>query len=545
MLRWIFIFFLVSCSSNQPVKNDVASVNNENRLPPSMDRGADHEANFLKARAFDRFLRKELNPYETFSLAETCKQRPDENVFCYSIEHFEELEQLLQEKKEAARPVVTRHPAVRPKIVHGKITNWAVLQTASIGSLLKGLAATSPADSRKVAERALRENECPNNIAVAAATNLEDLLPDRANPKEIAGLYRRGAECVTPPADKETLFTRAGLFFYWAKDFETALDCFTKASDLKDAYVGRSLYWKYRAQLELSRAAPAKTTLQLMKSRYPFSFHTLVALTATKNDPGEILAKSLTLPLKRSMQAPITNILIEQVELLREFSFHASAAKVLDWTIAQTTALEPEVRIYLAELKREQGDYPSKIAILSEVLYKNPSVVSKESMELYFPKVFFPIFEKNAAGIDPLFLLAVARQESAFNVRAVSNANAKGLLQVHPRSAPRFNRGSKANLLDPQKNVEIAARMFIDLTKRMNGQIHLALGAYNAGPGRISTWTSRYPTDEPILFIDLVPYRETREYIASVLRNYYWYRRIHQEGASPKKLFNFESTNQS
>ena len=127
---------------------------------------------------------------------------------------------------------------------------------------------------------------------------------------------------------------------------------------------------------------------------------------------------------------------------------------------------------------------------------------------------------------DPYFLLAIARRESAFNPNAVSSANARGLLQVLPTTGRRLKR--RPNLFDPETNVAVGAQYVIELLKRTEGHIHYTLAAYNAGPGKLKGWTRSYPTDDPILFIDLIPFKETREYVGSVLRNYYWYRRIHQ-----------------
>ena len=222
------------------------------------------------------------------------------------------------------------------------------------------------------------------------------------------------------------------------------------------------------------------------------------------------------------------NSLIEQVEVLHHYGFEQSAARVLDWAVADSQGVEPELKIYLAELKKEQGDYVSKITLLSDVLYNHPSLISRQTMEQYFPKTYFPIFEKHASGIDPYFLLAIARRESAFNTRAVSSANARGLLQVMPETRKKLK--IEGDLLDPDSNVAIGARYIQELLKMVNGQVHLAVAAYNAGPHRVNTWVIRYQVTEPVLFIDLIPFRETREYVASVLRNYYWYRRIHEGG---------------
>jgi soluble lytic murein transglycosylase len=239
---------------------------------------------------------------------------------------------------------------------------------------------------------------------------------------------------------------------------------------------------------------------------------------------------------------PLVNPLIEQVETLHRLGFDATASKVLNWAVAESYGIEPEVKIYLAELKREQGDYHGKISILSDVLYRNPNLVSKETMELYFPKVFFPIFERQSSIIDPYLLISIARRESAFNIKAISSANAHGLMQLLPAVKRELKKTN--NLFDPDDNVEVGAHYVLKLLKQVDGQIHLALAAYNAGPHKVSSWTERYPASDPILFIDLIPYRETREYVASVLRNYYWYRRIHQndQNLTPQRILELAVT---
>ena len=68
------------------------------------------------------------------------------------------------------------------------------------------------------------------------------------------------------------------------------------------------------------------------------------------------------------------------------------------------------------------------------------------------------------------------------------------------------------------------------LRKRLaqyNGDVELTLAAYNAGFSRVDDWKRRYPTENRILFLDLIPFRETRDYVSSILRNYYWYTKLY------------------
>lgn len=500
-----------------------------------------------KAFQFDRYLLGKLDLEDAQKLIKGCHENPAGNLFCFSVTNYDLLEQKYRNRpREGGGGSKGGRASVRPRFKRKKLANWNELRGASVAANLKGLGAISPSEIGKVKAAALAEKKCPNNAAIAVAATLEDQLPDRIDFDELAKLFEKGADCITNnPADRENLLTRAGLFYFAKKDYKSAAKVFWRSSGTEEAFVARPLYWLYRSRMELKETKKANQALDQLKARYPFSFHTLVAMTATNKDPGEILSRDQPVAIRRSQKEPTVNSLIEQVEVLHRLGFDSSASKVLDWAINDFSDVEPELKVYLAELKKDQGDYRAKITILSDILYKYPSLISRRTMELYFPKVYFPIFEKNPSGLDPYLLLAIARRESAFNARAVSVAKARGLMQVMPATGMRLGTKTKA-LLDPASNVDVGSRYVFELLKKMNGNIHMALAAYNAGPQRLTAWTRRYEiaVGEPILFIDLIPYRETREYVASVLRNYYWYRRIHQndEKINTERLLELANT---
>ena len=502
---------------------------------------------YEKASIFDRYVSGNLEIEETQALLKGCHTNPSENIFCFSVVNFDLLEEKLKSRPSSYHFLKVPKGTVRAKFKNKKFVNWAEFKAASVNASLKAMNHLSPWEINKVKAAALSEKRCPNNAAIAVAATLEDLLPDRIDFSELAKLYEKGADCISNnPNDRENLLTRAGLFYFAAKNYRSASRAFWRSSNTPEAFVARPLYWLYRSRLELKENQRATLALNLLKSRYPFSFHTLVALTSSHKDPGHILSNDQPIAIRRSQKEPTVNHLIEQVEILHRLGFENSAARVLDWAINDFDDVEPELKVYLAELKRDQGDFRSKISILSEILYKHPTLISRRTMELYFPKVYFPVFEKNSSGLDPYLLLSIARRESAFNSRAVSSAKAQGLLQVMPATGRKLSR--KPNLLNPEDNVHVGSIYLTDLLKKVGGQIHFALAAYNAGPHRLDSWTKRYEAivNEPILFIDLIPYRETREYVASVLRNYYWYRRIHRndEKIDSQKLLEIKTVNQ-
>jgi soluble lytic murein transglycosylase-like protein len=118
---------------------------------------------------------------------------------------------------------------------------------------------------------------------------------------------------------------------------------------------------------------------------------------------------------------------------------------------------------------------------------------------------YAPILEDAARrhSLSAGLLRAVVRQESAFRPCAVSPKGAQGLMQLMPATAERFG---VRNPFDPEENVMAGAQFLKELLGRYNGELKLALGAYNAGPGNV--------TEEA----GLPAFPETRNYVEAVLR---------------------------
>jgi soluble lytic murein transglycosylase len=135
--------------------------------------------------------------------------------------------------------------------------------------------------------------------------------------------------------------------------------------------------------------------------------------------------------------------------------------------------------------------------------------------------------------VDPLLILGVIRQESAFNARAISRSDARGLMQLLPSTGREaYQRmgleGFRDDLLfDPQMNVRLGAQYLGRLTETHRGNLILALAAYNAGPSRVKRWLQELSTADWDEFIERLPFEETRLYVKSVLRNYGMYQRLY------------------
>jgi soluble lytic murein transglycosylase len=163
-----------------------------------------------------------------------------------------------------------------------------------------------------------------------------------------------------------------------------------------------------------------------------------------------------------------------------------------------------------------------------------------ESAPLQFWTLAFPLpfradmerFSKQN-GLDVFLVAALVRQESLFDPKIVSYANARGLTQIMPATGRELSRRLKlgaystAKLFQPSYNLQLGTYYLQSLAEQTGGRIEAALAAYNAGLSRARTWLGWADFQEPAEFIETVPFEQTRTYIQTVLRNADVYRRVY------------------
>ncbi len=140
--------------------------------------------------------------------------------------------------------------------------------------------------------------------------------------------------------------------------------------------------------------------------------------------------------------------------------------------------------------------------------------------------------EAQEFGVDALLLAALVRQESVFDVAALSPAGARGLAQLLPSTAALMARGLDVAFFPdwitvPDLNLHLGAAHLAELLKRF-GRVDAAIAAYNAGPVPVRRWLERAGAADPDRFIELIPYPETRGYVRSLLRNRELYRALYE-----------------
>ncbi len=149
-----------------------------------------------------------------------------------------------------------------------------------------------------------------------------------------------------------------------------------------------------------------------------------------------------------------------------------------------------------------------------------------DDLELRFPLAYQALFKRTAEQeqIDLKWLYAIARQESAFAADARSIAGARGVMQLMPGTASTLAKQlgrptpSSGELMQPDTNIALGGFYLGQLLKRFNGNRILATAAYNAGPTRVERVLMRQAENLPAdIWIENLPYGETREYIKNVL----------------------------
>ena len=135
--------------------------------------------------------------------------------------------------------------------------------------------------------------------------------------------------------------------------------------------------------------------------------------------------------------------------------------------------------------------------------------------------------------VDRALMFAVVRQESEFRSRAKSRVGARGLMQIMPATASyitkdrSLRRGNRARLYEPEFNMSLGQRYirYLEAHRATDGNLFMLAAAYNGGPGNLSRWrrNNRY-MDDPLLFIETIPVRETRHYVKRVATNLWLYR---------------------
>jgi soluble lytic murein transglycosylase-like protein/outer membrane protein assembly factor BamD (BamD/ComL family) len=179
---------------------------------------------------------------------------------------------------------------------------------------------------------------------------------------------------------------------------------------------------------------------------------------------------------------------------------------------------------------------------LRDLLYgrTSPDLYPQELRELLYPLHYRELIEEHARrhDIDPFLMLALIRQESSFRADAVSPASARGLMQLMPATARELAARLKIPLPDaaalnrPEVSVQLGS-LYLKQMLTNFGPMEKALAAYNGGPGNVRRWEKKLASDDPLVFLVNIGFRETKLYVLRVLGYYWTYQTLYRSEQRP------------
>jgi soluble lytic murein transglycosylase len=219
----------------------------------------------------------------------------------------------------------------------------------------------------------------------------------------------------------------------------------------------------------------------------------------------------------------------------------AAAARRLSGAFRRDDA----VALLAARASEAAGDHSSASTLMSahfgDYLQRPARNLPDDFWTLAYPRAYWPQVSAAAARskVDPLLMLGIARQESHFDRTARSPVGAVGLFQVMPYTAveidPSFaSPGALDRLTDAGESAELAAKLLASLSALYAGALAPTIASYNADKERVQIWWESAKGLPEELFIDSIPYQQTRAYVRQVLTNYEMYQRS-ARSASPRK----------
>ncbi len=235
---------------------------------------------------------------------------------------------------------------------------------------------------------------------------------------------------------------------------------------------------------------------------------------------------------RKWMRPPPKSAAIREVaRMLSSMGFHEHAA--LEY---RRLGPSPYSRYFAARAFTEAGQSHRAIHLINESFWDAVRAGGSDLPRDFWKTVYPLVVKHTEPGGANLYLVnAIIRAESAFDPRAFSPAGARGLMQLMPATGRRLARKHKiriksvSDLFDPEVNTRLGARHLGALIREFGGALVPAIASYNAGRGAVKRWWKAGRGKPMEIFIEEIPYQETKNYVKRVLGYYHEYKRIYGE----------------
>jgi soluble lytic murein transglycosylase len=298
-------------------------------------------------------------------------------------------------------------------------------------------------------------------------------------------------------------------------------------------FAGRERYFLSRVQIETGERERGLLGYEKLIRELPLGYYVRAAFTALASLDAERAARALesSVSLAQREAPAIRRPLTEQPGFRR--ALELASVGELDWVRAELSLISadsqaPELLYNAAVLYAKAGavklSSDAARAVLGRVPPRWPAGDWLEAWKLAYPRPYAEIVGEQARknALAPSLIYAVMREESAFDPDAESPADAYGLMQLILPTAKHAARPlglphDRVSLKRPSVNIPLGARVLGNYRDKFPEDPLLAVAAYNAGPGAAQRWRKERPGASFDLWVELIPYVETRRYIKRVL----------------------------
>ncbi len=346
---------------------------------------------------------------------------------------------------------------------------------------------------------------------------------------EAAGAYRVAAEHLGlgPSRRAEAEFHAGWIALRYLSRPQIALAHFEESGRVAElaAAKARADYWRGRA---IEAGAHAQETAQEVYAAASALSSTYYGQLAAGRVGREALHLGTTEASEMDRVMAQANPAVQLIQLLLDANLK-EFAQPLAVEFARSAGSAAQVDA-VADLFVRLGDAPAVLAIGRTATARGLPLEQHA-----FPTFGIPRYEPLPGSEDKAMVYAIARQESAFNHRAVSSADARGLMQMLPstaaRTASRFKVPFSPDRLlsDPSYNAMLGAAHLGELMEETKGSVVMAFASYNAGGHRVREWMQafgdpRKPEVDVVDWVERIPFYETRHYVQKIMENMQAYR---------------------
>jgi soluble lytic murein transglycosylase len=353
-----------------------------------------------------------------------------------------------------------------------------------------------------------------------------DLVADQGEFRPARDHYARVAAEYPTAGHAPRALLEVGTLSYLLGENDRALEAF---QGVAERYPEREegsagLYWAGRIDAMRGDRASALARWRTLIAAVPHSYY---ALAAARRLGEPAWTPDSTVALEPS--PPEMLAALARVSLLDSLGFAPEREYELDFLTRQAAG-DPQRLIRTAQALATAGHTSRSVGLAQRAL----AAGAPRTRSLYL--LLFPIPEPAvftdlvaARGLDPWLTAGLIKQESGFNPRARSAADARGLMQVLPSVGAQLARGlgwsewESVLLYQPEVSLTLGTLHLRDMRRQYPESVRF-LAAYNAGGTRVRRWDGRPKVlDDPELYLEMIPYIETRTYVRRVLRNAAFY----------------------